>query len=76
MCVCMDVQNNFCICEAPRISYTHTYSCKGTKCYDASCMKAQVGGMAVVVGPGFPPSYGAVIRKQFVVGCILLFWIF
>ena len=30
-------------------------------------------GIPVVVDPGFPSSSGAVIRKQIVVGCILLY---
>ena len=29
--------------------------------------------MAVVIDPGSPSSSGAVIRKQLVVGCILLY---
>ena len=32
-----------------------------------------VEGMAVVFDPGSPPSSEAVIRKQIVVGCILLY---
>ena len=32
-----------------------------------------VGGIAVVVDPGSPSSSGAVIRKQLVVSCILLY---
>ena len=46
---------------------------------DAPCVKVQdvwfalVGDMAVVVDPSFPSSSGAVIRKQLVVGCILLY---
>ena len=46
---------------------------------DAPCLRVQdiwlsLGRvMAVVVHPGSPSSSGAVIRKQFVVGCILLY---
>ena len=44
------------------------------------CLKVQDvwfylgGGMAVAVDPGSPSSSGAVIRKQLVIGCILLYY--
>ena len=60
--------------------------CQGTECKQyritvhAPCLRVQDiwfslsrGCMAIVVDPGFPSSSGAVIRKQLVVGCILLY---
>ena len=37
---------------------------------------SQLAGMVVAVDLGSPSSSGAVIRKQLVVGCILLWWFF